>query len=106
MIIFYFLPERFFATSLKDYSYCLHKQIFGVGCPGCGMMRATYYFLHMNYKKALGLNANVVFVFPIIIGEISYQVKRIELLRKLNYVIYICFCISLLTLYLTRIFNH
>jgi hypothetical protein len=106
MIILYFLPETYFMTELNDYSHCLHKQILGFDCPGCGLTRATYYFLHLNYQRALVLNPSVVFALPAIIGELSYQIKPTENLRKTRFILYICFCISLLILYLTRIFNH
>lgn len=106
IIILYFLPETYFITRLNDYSYCLHKQIFGFDCPGCGLTRAIYHFLHLNYQRALILNPSVVFALPAIISELSYQIKPTEYLRKTRFILYICFCISLLILYLTRIFNH
>lgn len=106
MTIFYFLPEKYFSTNLNDYSYCIHKQLIGIDCPGCGFIRATYYFIHMDYIKAIRLNASVIFVFPIVIGEILYQLNPNLILRKIKFVTYVCFCISLLILYLTRIFNN
>jgi hypothetical protein len=106
IIILYFLPETLFMTGLNEYSYCLHKQIFGFNCPGCGLTRATYYFLHLEYQKAFSLNPSVVFAFPTIVSELSYQIKQNERLRKIRFILYLLFCNSLLILYLIRIFNH
>lgn len=101
----YYLPEKYFSGGLNDYSYCLHKQIFGFGCPGCGLTRATYYLIHLKPFYALTLNASVVFVIPTAFSEIVYQLKNTEWSRKLRFVTYLVFCLSLLCVYLTRIIN-
>jgi hypothetical protein len=106
VIGFYFLPEKYFASSLTDKSYCLHKQLFGFGCPGCGLTRACYYFIHLNFLKAIHLNASVLFVFPVAVGEITYRYKKNKIKNKIRFYLYLCFCISLLILYITRIINH
>ena len=104
--VFYFLPEKYFASSLNDNSYCLHKQLFGFDCPGCGLTRACYYFMHSNFSKAIYLNASVLFIFPLVIGEITYRHKKNDRTNKIRFYLYLCFCISLLILYITRIINH
>ena len=106
IIILYNLPETLFKSELNEYSYCIHKQIFGINCPGCGLTRAIFYFIHFDYKKAILLNPTVVFAMLTIIGELLYQLKQNERLRKIRFILYQLFCISLLTLYLTVIFNH
>jgi hypothetical protein len=103
---FYFLPEKYLASSLNDNSYCLHKQLFGFNCPGCGLTRACYYFIHLNFSKAIYLNASVLFVFPITVGELTYLYKKNERIKKIRFYLYLFFCISLLILYITRIINH
>jgi hypothetical protein len=105
IIAFYFLPANLFMTGLGDYSYCLHKQILGFGCPGCGLTRATYYLLHGNFTKAIELNFAVIFVIPISVSEIIFNLKTTNSLKRFKYLLYIIFCFSLFTLYLTRILN-
>lgn len=105
LLILYCLPERFFATTANGYSYCLHKQLLGIDCPGCGFTRATYYWLHMQFKYAISFNACVVFLYPVVLAEVSCLVMRREWLQKTRLIIYGCFCISLLLLYLFRICN-
>lgn len=106
LLILYFLPESHFSSNLNEYSYCLHKQLTGIDCPGCGFTRATWYFLHLEFKNAIKLNWGVVFLYPILLAEIAFQIIPVEWVRKTRFVVYICFCISLLLLYLFRIFNY
>lgn len=106
LLVLYFLPESHFSSNLNEHSYCLHKQLTGIDCPGCGFTRATYYFLHLEFKSALKLNCCVVFLYPILLAEIAVQIMPAAWVRKARLVIYLCFCISLLLLYLFRIFNH
>jgi hypothetical protein len=106
IIILYYMPETLFKSDLNEYSYCIHKQIFGINCPGCGLTRAIFYFIHFEYKKAILLNPTVVIAILTITGELLYQLKQNERLRKIRFILYLSFCISLLTHYLTLIFNH
>jgi len=105
LVIFYCLPERFFVSGLNEESYCLHKSIFGVECPGCGLTRAIYYMLHVSFNKAIGLNAAVVFAFPVMIGEIGYRFQPAQWIIKTRFILYLCFCLALLLLYLIRIYH-
>jgi hypothetical protein len=47
-------------------SVCLIRNMFGVKCPGCGMIRAVSCILHGNFKGALHYNKLVVIVFPLL----------------------------------------
>jgi hypothetical protein len=102
----YFLPADVFVAKLADSSYCLHHQLLGFGCPGCGLTRATYYFLHQNYRKAVELNMAVVFVFPALASEVLYQFKQHKIFKKLRFMLFLFFCLSLLTVYIIRFFHH
>jgi len=102
----YFLPTDLFASNLEDNSYCIHHQLFGFGCPGCGLTRATYYFLHQNYSKALELNMAVVFVFPALASDVLYKFKQQQTFRKIRFTFFLLFCLSLLIVYITRFVHH
>jgi len=105
LTVLYCLPEKYFNSGLNDYSYCLHKQFLGFGCPGCGLTRATYYLLHLKPFLALTLNASVFFLMPTIFGEIFYQFTNNEWSKKFRYLLYFIFCLSLFVVYLIRIFT-
>jgi hypothetical protein len=103
LTILYFLPEEYFNSGLNDFSYCMHKQLLGFGCPGCGLTRATYYLIHLKPLFALELNASVVFVIPTIFGELLYQLLNTEWSRNFRFIVYFIFCLSLFSVYLIRI---
>jgi hypothetical protein len=106
LLILIILPEHYFSTKPDDISFCIHVRTFGIECPGCGFTRATYNFLHLNFKKAISLNPTVIFIFPIIATETLNLIKENKLVKKLKYITYVLFIISLFFLYLERIFNH
>jgi hypothetical protein len=43
---------------------CLIKKYLSVDCPTCGMQRAFYAFIHLDWQEALEYNAGI---FPLII---------------------------------------
>jgi uncharacterized protein DUF2752 len=47
-------------------SVCLIRNVFGMKCPGCGMIRAISCVFHGNFKGAFHYNKLVVFVFPLL----------------------------------------
>ena len=47
-------------------SLCLSRLLFGVRCPGCGMVRATSSVVHGHFKQAWHYNPLIVVVFPLL----------------------------------------
>jgi len=47
-------------------SVCLIRNLFGIKCPGCGMIRAMSYIFHGDLKGAIHYNKLVVIVFPLL----------------------------------------
>src|SRR5713101_5948119 len=47
-------------------SVCLIRNLFGIKCPGCGMIRAMSYIFHCDLKGAFHSNKLVVIVFPLL----------------------------------------
>jgi len=45
---------------------CLIRNLFGIKCPGCGMIRAMSYIFHGDLKGAFHSNKLVVIVFPLL----------------------------------------
>lgn len=55
---------------------CWMHELTGILCPGCGLTRATYSILNLNFKEAFSYNALSFVVMPllgvIVIGYIYY----------------------------------
>jgi hypothetical protein len=49
------------------FSVCLLKDIFGIPCPGCGLIRAFLFLAHGNLRSAMELNVNSVLVFSLVV---------------------------------------
>jgi hypothetical protein len=105
LIIMVFLPQHYFNSMPDDITSCVHARVFGVKCPGCGFTRATYNFLHLNFKKAISLNPTVIFLCPIVALEILCLIIKVDAVRKARYFTYTFFVVSLFSLYLVRILN-
>ena len=61
--VFFMVPTSWLESRR---SLCLIYNIFGVRCPGCGMIRALSSAVHGNFKQALRYNWLVVFVLPLL----------------------------------------
>jgi hypothetical protein len=84
----------------------MHVRLFGIECPGCGITRATFSLLNLDFKQALSFNPAVIFIIPIVLLEIIYHIKKLEVIRKIKYLAYISFVTTLFVLYAVRIFKH
>lgn len=49
------------------FSLCLLKDVFGIPCPGCGLIRAFLFLAHGDLRSAMELNANSLLVFSIVV---------------------------------------
>lgn len=62
-LLFYLLPEK---SIYEGQSICLFVNLFGVECFGCGMTRAIYSAMHLDFETALSYNRLVVVVLPML----------------------------------------
>ena len=62
--VLWLLPADFFDNS--NLVLCIHKRLFGVECPGCGMTRAVMHLHHLDFEKATDFNRGVLVVYPIL----------------------------------------
>ncbi|AIO18004.1 hypothetical protein KQ51_00100 [Candidatus Izimaplasma bacterium HR1] len=51
---------------------CLIKRTIGIPCPGCGMTRASYYLLTLQFEKAAFYHP-LVFIMPIIFSILLFN---------------------------------
>jgi uncharacterized protein DUF2752 len=65
-------------------SVCLIRNLFGIKCPGCGMIRAMSYIFHGDLKGAIHHNKLVVIVFPLLcytwLRSVTAKFRRYALL--------------------------
>lgn len=61
---------------------CTAKQIFGVGCPGCGMTRAFINISHGRFARAWWLNPASFLMYGLVIFQIPY--RSVQLFRLYN----------------------
>jgi len=47
-------------------SICLFRNLFGIQCPGCGMVKAISSIFHGDFKRAFHYNKLIVIVFPLL----------------------------------------
>jgi len=50
----------------KRRSVCLFRNIFGIQCPGCGMVKAVSCITHGDLKRAFRYNKLAFIVFPLL----------------------------------------
>jgi uncharacterized protein DUF2752 len=63
-LFFFFVVPTSWLESRR--SLCLIRNVFGVRCPGCGMIRAISCAFHGNFKQAFQYNQLVVLVLPLL----------------------------------------
>ena len=100
-LVILLLPESVLFDQEK--SLCLHKAIFGVECPLCGMTRATHELLHFRFRNSIMYNPAFLFIPLLLIIDFISIWSGSNLLTKLNRIVLLAFGISLLILYGYRI---
>ncbi|MBQ2424791.1 MAG: DUF2752 domain-containing protein [Alistipes sp.] len=64
-------------------SLCVVKNIFGVECWGCGITRALFSVLYLDFAAAWGYNHLIVVVFPLLLWLWGRELYcTVQLLRK------------------------
>lgn len=51
---------------MHGHSICLFRNLFGTECYGCGMTRALFSLLHLDFGAAWGYNRHVVIAAPLL----------------------------------------
>ncbi len=65
---------------------CLHRELFGIGCPLCGMTRAVWEMVHFNFVKSFGENFNVVPVGLAVMSGMVYYFFPSRVTKRLGIV--------------------
>ena len=67
-ILYMFNPIEY-----KWMPHCLVKQLTGLSCPGCGLMRAIYSALHGRFAEAFSYNYWLLLTVPYVIALIAQR---------------------------------
>ncbi len=81
LFIIFHLPSGWIYN--ESNSICIHKRLFGIGCPLCGITRAAYDIVHFNFAKAIKENFNVLPLTITLICWIVYYFYPMSIIRKL-----------------------
>jgi hypothetical protein len=57
LLTVYFLPTEFLFHNPT--TFCIFKNLLHFDCPGCGMTRALYCFLHGQFRQAINFNIGI-----------------------------------------------
>jgi len=90
----------------ETYTICIHRYLFGFECPFCGMTRAVYQILHLQFSSAVSYNAVVTLLplyFVVDITTIFFRQNWLVLVRKIIVALIIA---GFLLLYAFRFSNH
>lgn len=62
-VVFYFWPSD---EIYNGHSVCLFRNLLGIECYGCGMVRSLYSAIHLNFADSFSYNPLVVIVAPLL----------------------------------------
>ena len=84
---------------------CPFKYVFGISCPTCGITRAVFYALHLNFNRAFYYHLAWPFVM---IGFIVYILIVFGFLKFNEKYLYVMYIIGFLNLlyYFYRLFSE
>lgn len=87
LLLLYHIPRSILLD--HKHSRCIVHQLFGIDCPGCGVTRALYFFLHGDIIAAIELNVGILLIIPICATEILSTLirpsKTISTVRSLQF---------------------
>jgi len=98
----FFIPDSFFSHSP---TLCIHRQLFGFNCPGCGMTRALHALLHFKFTTAFHFNFAVFSLFPLLTTEIFLGLRFTDRLFSIRTIFYFLLCITLTINYALQLIN-
>ena len=106
LVVLYNLPENIVHGENMMLGFCIHKLLLGFECPGCGMTRAIYSFLHLEVLEAIKFNFSIIgFIFLLFLQTLD----SFDLLAKSKYkftFVYFSFTIMLVLVYVKRITEY
>jgi hypothetical protein len=101
IVILFHIPREWIYDNSN--SVCIHKSIFGIECPFCGMSRALYEMVHLNFNNAIQRNFVVIpFVITIFCWTSTIVFKNASL-RKVAWIMTYITATGFVIIYVLRI---
>jgi hypothetical protein len=85
---------------------CIHYYLFGFQCPLCGMTRAVYEFIHLQFASAISYNMVVALLPFYLLMDIATIFFHQNWLVKVRKTVVILIIAGLGLLYIFRIVQH
>lgn len=104
IVFIYFLPIC--SSDFSSFSFCLHRYLFNIDCPGCGIVRALNSIMHFNIIDAYKYNYSVFALFPYLLLEITTPLYKSNKLFVLKHLTFYLFLFLMFFNYLSKIFKH
>ena len=82
---------------------CPIKFLTGISCPRCGMTRACFNCLTLDFKEAFYLHPLCVTLTPTVVSLLIFKRKK---MKKSFKAVIVVFCVLLVTTYFIRLFSH
>lgn len=101
LLIIYFIPTNF---SLQV--VCIHRQLMGFDCPGCGMTRALHSFLHLDIAQAIHHNFAIIGLVSYILAVLLLAFRPSDTYLKFKKLTSILLTVLLVAVYTIRTFQH
>lgn len=85
---------------------CIHHRMFGFECPLCGMTRAVYQFIHLEFSSAFRYNAVIALLPLYLVLDITTLYFHQRWLQAARKGLVILILAAFLLLYCGRIYQH
>ena len=99
--IIYHIPNAWIYD--ESNSLCIHKKLFGIGCPLCGMTRAVYELVHLNFIKSIRENFNIIPFTLTLICAMAYNLFPSPITGKMSIAMLIITAAGFITIYILRL---
>lgn len=85
---------------------CPYDYLFGISCPGCGMTRACFALLKLDFKLALYYHPLCVLMPILAIGFLLDKFNFIKIEEKYKKLILAIICLLFIFVYILRMFHE
>jgi hypothetical protein len=105
LYLFAQLPQELFQNSGLSKT-CLHAILFEKPCPGCGMTRALFHALHLQFGRSIHDHPCIIVLIPTLIIELIAFLIPTAMLKKTSNIFRGALCASIVIRYLTLLFCY
>jgi hypothetical protein len=104
MLLLAFIPERL--VFQDQIPVCIFRHFTGIKCPFCGMTRACFNIMHLQFLSALRYNPVSMMLPIMLVTEVAYDLFPSTRSGKFRRVVIILFVAGLAVLFVVRILQY